>query len=170
MLLVIVYIRLLDLDEIVDDIHGKPLPSIRPRIKEYNKLEDLHKQLCTRFAEEKSKHQRHKQNLEDATEFYYFPPQKRMSSQDKQQDRRLAVKRDVTLKHRFREKTFNIGQSVCRHLPCLFCQGKGAECMFGCCRTFERFLETASLKSKLGYCQDGRQQNKNSCWDCLQPN
>ena len=111
MLLVIVYIRSLDLDEIVDYILGKPLPSNRQRIKEYNKLEDLHKQLCTRLAEEKSKHQRYKQNLEDANGFYYFPPQKRMSSQDKQQDRRLAVKHDVTLKHRFRKKLSTLAKA-----------------------------------------------------------
>ena len=37
------------------------------------------------------------------------------------------------------------------HLLCSFCVAKqSAECTYGCCRTFERFLETASLKSKPG--------------------
>jgi len=81
MLLVILYIRSLALDSIVDYIMGTPLPSDRPRIKEYNELQRLHKQLRARLAEAKSKHQRYKQNLEEQNEFYYFPPQKRMSSQ-----------------------------------------------------------------------------------------
>ena len=36
--------------------------------------------------------------------------------------------------------------TVCRKV-------KGAECMYGCCGTFERFLETTSLKTKSGLLQ-----------------
>ena len=111
MLLVILYIRSLALDSIVDYIMGTSLPSDRPRIKEYNELQRLHKQLRARLAEAKSKHQRYKQNLEEQNEFYYFPPQKRMSSQEQRQDRTLAVKHAHTPKERSRKKLSTLAKA-----------------------------------------------------------
>ena len=33
---------------------------------------------------------------------------------------------------------------------CVCREVKGADCMYGCCKKFERFLETASIKTKCG--------------------
>lgn len=111
MLLLIMYVRSLKLDEIVDYIMGTPLPSDRSLIPEYGEIVSLHGELCDKLAQQQSQHQKFEETLEDENEFFYFPPKKRISSQEKRQARVSQVKPTVVLKKRPRKKLSELAKA-----------------------------------------------------------
>lgn len=80
MLLFIMYVRSLQIGDIVDYIISKPLLDRRGKVKEYDHLPALHAELISKLAEGDSKYTVFTNSAKGSNTLFYHPPKIRLNS------------------------------------------------------------------------------------------